>query len=73
MVVAKTSDHTQTEDKITSLKFIAKGNPLQGVSGVFQKNVVQKLCKNIVKEIRLSPVAERFLTEREKKGPTLGE
>ena len=36
------------------------------------KSVLQNIGKNIVKKFRLSRITERFVKEREKKGPTLG-
>ena len=43
MVVAKTLDLTQVEDKITSLKIIAKGNLLHGVSAIPVKSILQNI------------------------------
>ena len=72
VVVSRTLDHTQAEDKLTSLKFSAKGDLLHGVSAIPLKSILQKIVKHSVKKFRLSRVTEPFVKEREKKGPTLG-
>ena len=71
VVVAKTLGRTQAEDKITSLKFIEKGDFLHGVTGI--PVIFQQTGKNVVSKFRLSRVAQRFVRKREKKGPNLGE
>ena len=71
VVVAKTLDYTHSEDKITSPKFIAKGDLLHGVIHSSEINFTDFL-NNIVNKFRLSRVGEEFLKEREKKGHTLG-
>ena len=72
LVVAETLDHTKAEEEIPSLKVIAKGNVLHGISAIPVKSISQKIVKNIVKKKnRLSRVAERFVEEREKKSHTL--
>ena len=71
VVVAVALDDTQAEDKITSLKFIAKGDRLHGVSAIPVNSILQKIGKNIVTNFRLARVAERFVKERKKKSPTL--
>ena len=63
-------DHTQAEDKITSLKIIAKGDLLHGVSAISVKSILQTTGKCIVKRFRLARVADRFVKEPENKGPT---
>ena len=70
--MAKTLDHTQTEEDITSQTFIAKGDFRHGVSAIPAKSILQNIGKNDAQKSRLAGVAERFLKEREKKCPTLG-
>ena len=73
VVFSKKVDLTQAEGKyVTSLKRIAKGGLLHGVSAIPVKSIEQKIVKNIVKKCRLAGVTERLLKEREKKCPTLG-
>ena len=53
-------------------KFIAKGDFLHGVSAIPVKSFFyRKIGKNIVKKFQLSRIFERFVKEREKKGPIL--
>ena len=62
VVVAETLDHTQAEEKVTSLTFRAKGDFLHAVSATPVKSFfLTKHGKNIVKKFRLARVSQRFL------------
>ena len=71
VVVAKTLDHTQADDQVTTIKFIAKGDFLHGVSAIPPTAMLQTSAKNIVSTFRLARVADRFVKESEEIGPTL--
>ena len=60
MVVAKTLDLTQAEDEVTSLKFMAKGDLLHGMSAI--------PVKSSFTEIEVS--IRRKVCERTRQGPT---
>ena len=51
VVVAETLDRTQAEDKVTSLKFIAKGDLLHGLSAIALKNVFTENWVDYCQEI----------------------
>ena len=64
VVVAKTLDHTQAEEKITWL--------ICTECELFWRNQVHKtIVRNSIKKFRLARVADRFVREHEKKGQTL--
>ena len=50
-------------DKVTSLKFIAKGDQIHGVSTIPVKPSLQNFGKGVVKKFRLSRVADRFVKQ----------
>ena len=60
--ISKTSDHTQAENTVTSLKFIANGNSLHGVSAIPVKLSKRSDCL----------ASQKRFEEREKKGHTFG-
>ena len=71
VVVAKTLDHTQAEDTVTSPTFIANGNFLH-VSVVPVNSILQTSGGKLVNKFRLARLWQSdFVTEREKQGPIL--
>ena len=68
VVVAKILDHTQAEENHFTR---AKEDLVYGVSTIPAKSVSQNIGKNVAKKFRLVRVAERFVTERQKRCPTL--
>ena len=62
VVLAKTLDHTQSEEQITEIQ--SEGAFLHGVSAIPVTSIVAGKCGNIANKFRLARVAERLVTER---------
>ena len=72
VVVANTVDDTQAEDIISSLIFTAKRETFCTESQLFQWNqFFRNIGNKMDNKFRLVRVAERFVQEREKQGPTM--
>ena len=65
------SHSPSAQDKRTSQKCVAKGYLLHGMSAIPAKSSVQDVEKDIVNNFRVSRLAERFVNERKKNGPTV--
>ena len=68
VVLAKTLDHTQSEEQITEIQ--SEGALLHGVSAIPVTSIVARKCGNIANKFRLARVAERHVTGCDKQGPT---